>query len=142
MSMSELRPLLFGSFDGLHPGHDALLRQAHEALGVKVTVCLALDEDIARRKGRAPKHAYAERERQLRDHALVADVLPGDAIDGTYSAVTSLKPTHIFFGYDQGGLQDHLRKWLDEHKLAVELITLQPFEADLYKSSIVNKRTP
>ncbi len=129
MSASAIRPLLFGSFDGLHPGHDALLRQAHEALGVKVTVCLALDEDIARRKGRAPKHVYSERERQLRSHSLVAEVLPGDATDGIYSAVTTLKPTHIFFGYDQGGLQDHLKKWLDEHQIAAQLITLQPFEA-------------
>lgn len=128
--------LVFGAFDGLHPGHAHFLAEA-QLLGGELVVCLATDATIARLKGHAPRHGYAEREAALRLLPVVDRVVPGDDGEGKYSAILDAQPDVIAFGYDQQALHDDCVAWLDRNNLPMHTIVLQSFKPELYKSSLL-----
>lgn len=129
--------LVFGVFDGLHPGHAHFLAEA-KSLGGEIVVCLATDATIARLKGHAPKHAYSEREAALRLLPVVDRVVAGDGREGEYSAILNEQPDVIAFGYDQHILHNDCRAWLDRNNLPTHTVMLQPFAPEKYKSSLLN----
>lgn len=129
--------MVFGAFDGLHPGHAHFLAEA-KSLGNELVVCLATDEAIKRLKGRAPKHNYDERRMTLELMPVVDKVVRGDETEGTYSAITDEQPDIIAFGYDQQALHEHCSAWLKAHVITAHTIFLHAFEPNKYKSSLLN----
>lgn len=130
--------LVFGSFDGLHPGHEHMLTEA-KALGDRLVVCLATDATIERLKGHKAFHAYNVRQAALELLPSVDVVVSGDDADGTYSVITTERPDIIAFGYDQQALHDDCVAWLDRHRIEAHTVYLQPFEPQKYKSSLLNQ---
>ena len=55
------------------------------------------------------------------------------------SAVKKYKPDIIALGYDQNSFIYQLSKYLLENNLKTVVITIDPFEADIYKSSKIKK---
>lgn len=130
--------LVFGAFDGLHPGHTHFLAEA-KTYGERLVVCLATDAAILRQKGHAPKHVYAAREAALRDVPSVHDVVAGDDTDGAYSAVVRLRPEVIAFGYDQTALREHLLEWLSKQGIGAITFIISAYQPEVYKSSLLNQ---
>lgn len=130
--------LVFGTFDGIHLGHDNFFRQAKE-LGDHLTAVVALDETVASLKKKPAERSEQQRLADVKAHPLVDDARLGSATD-KYAAIRELKPAVIALGYDQtwftAGIEEHLR----EHELHARVVRLEPFYPDQYKSSILNKK--
>jgi cytidyltransferase-like protein len=129
--------LLFGTFDGLHRGHEAMFKEAWQ-LGEKIVVVLALDKTIKELKGKDPKYSFVERSEALEASGFVDSVVPGDESLGTYKVIDLVKPDVIAFGYDQGALRENLLAHMKERGQSIATQTLSAFEPDKYKSSILN----
>lgn len=129
--------LLFGTFDGLHDGHRAMLKEARQHVD-KLIVSLALDEIVAELKGKSPLHSWADRSKELLESGLVNEVLPGDRELGTYTSLTSVAPSVILVGYDQIALAKDLRRFLAASSRVIPIVILKPFKPDQFKSSLLN----
>lgn len=133
--------LLFGTFDGFHEGHKAMLKEAKQHVD-KLIVSLALDEIVVELKGKAPIHSWENRSKELIDSGLVDEVIKGDRELGIYSSITSVKPDLILVGYDQIPLVKDLRRFLNllptAYGLLPSIIILKPYKPDQFKSSLLN----
>ncbi len=130
------RVLVFGSFDGLHPGHESFLREAGE-LG-DVIVSLPSNETIRVLKGASPKYPFTERKTALEESGLVKEIYQSDDREGCYKILRKADPDLVFFGYDQEALKSDFTAFLKANTLNLELRTGKPYEPDRYKSSKLN----
>lgn len=129
------RVLVFGTFDGLHPGHRAMLIEA--ATYGQVSVCLALDSTVVRLKHHAPRQLFDVRQRTLLDSGLAQEVFPGDDVEGVYTCLLVAKPDIVAFGYDQDALRQDFLNWQQRTRDVTPHLVLQPYEPGTYKSSLL-----
>lgn len=127
--------LLFGTFDGLHPGHMAMLREA-AALVDQLTVVLPPDHVVLTLKGHLPKKNWEERAQMLRATGMALTILEGDDEPGQYSMLARLHPDMIFVGYDQNILAGDLERYLQKNTVSSKIYTLSPYHPERYKSSL------
>ncbi len=130
------RVLVFGTFDGLHPGHDYFLREAKK-LGDRLYVCLARNSTVAELKGKEPKRDEGLRRESLAENESVSEVIYGDRELGTYQIIADVKPDVVALGYDQQALKTDLERFIKEKNLHIELATIAAFEPERYKSSLL-----
>ena len=128
------RVLVFGTFDGLHEGHRAMLREAR-AHGDELIAVVALDATVERLKGKLPKRSLVERVRALEESGLVQQAIPGDEREGEYTVFDRVQPQIVAFGYDQNAFRENFLKFLTETGKTVRIVTLSPFSPETYKSS-------
>jgi FAD synthetase len=126
--------LCFGTFDGLHPGHEAFFRQARE-LGDRLLVVLSRDVTVLEVKGQLPGLGEEERLRQVKNHPLVDEAHLGHLGD-KYKIVEELKPDLILLGYDQQAFTDSLEKELQQRGLWIEIRRAQPHRPEVFKTSL------
>lgn len=129
--------LLFGTFDGVHEGHRAMLTEAKQHAD-KLIVSLALDEVVNELKGKHPLHTWVDRSGQLIESGLVDEVVKGDREMGMYTSISSVAPNVILVGYDQIALVKDLRRFIATCSLAIPIVILKPFKPDQFKSSLLN----
>lgn len=129
------RVLVFGTFDGLHPGHRAMLTEA--ATHGHVVVCLALDSTVMRLKHHAPRRVFNDRQRELLESGLAKEVIAGDDDEGGYECLQRAKPDLIAFGYDQDALRQDFVNWQQRTRDVTPHLVLQPYEPSTYKSSLL-----
>ncbi len=125
------RVLSCGTFDHLHPGHRSFLEQA-AALGDELVVVVARDENVRHLKGRLPDHGEEERRSRVEALQLASRVVLGYPGPNFLRIVAELDPQIIALGYDQ---QAPAR--LRELFPAIQLVVLQPYHPEKFKSSIV-----
>ncbi len=128
---------IFGSFDGLHPGHEHLLAEA-KAYG-EVLVILAQDDVIRRLKHREPHEGFEVRQKTLQGQPDVSRVVPSDAGEGEYQCILRERPDMVGFGYDQQELQENFLAWKEKTGYHCRVVTFSPFQPDLYKTSLLKK---
>lgn len=124
--------MVFGVFDGLHPGHHFFFREAVkrcETLMVVVTP----DEVVETLKGRRPLHSLNARIQAIRSFDPGLKIIAGDEVLGSWGVLHTHQPTIIFLGHDQQGL----RKALEEFSIPVEYI--DAYQPDVYKSGLLNR---
>lgn len=90
--------MIFGTFDGLHPGHRFLITKAMER--GRITIVVGTDEHVEFIKGRCPRESLRKRMEVLAQEFPAARVMPGSATD-FLAPVRSEKPDLILLGYDQ-----------------------------------------
>lgn len=129
--------IVFGTFDGLHDGHRAMLKEARQHADTLV-VALPSDKSVYAMKARLPKTSWADRRQALIDSGLIDHVVLGDEEPGTYTVLNHVKPDMIMLGYDQDGLRKDLERFLQQHAKDLTIVTLHPFEPERYKSSLLN----
>lgn len=130
--------LVFGSFDGLHEGHIALLTFAKEQ-GGDLHVALATDSAIRTLKKVQSAHDFEARKKTLLETGLITSVIASEPGDD-YACISTLTPSQIILGYDQEALRIHLLEWLKEHKLSVQVITAPAHYPERYKTSLLYAR--
>ena len=97
------RIMVFGTFDMIHEGHEALFREARSlAPEPFLIVSIARDASVIRIKGRAPRNGEDARRRHVASHPLVDKAVLGDAI-GYIPHIIAEDPHVIALGYDQSG---------------------------------------
>jgi len=125
--------LLFGSFDHFHLGHQWVLNQAKKMCD-HLTVIVALDESIQRRKHRTPTHALDQRIKAVKESALADEAYPGDAQEGDWSIFQHNPIDVVFVGYDQHELLAALKQIQPVYSF--QIVQLESYHPDRYKSSL------
>ncbi len=126
--------MVFGVFDGIHPGHDSFLCQAKE-LGDQLVVAVARDNIVEKLKEHLPLQEEDTRIAAIRLHTCVDQAVFGDITLGSFESVYQVKPDVIALGYDQDVLGSKLQEWVRETKPDIKTVILKPYKPELYKSS-------
>ncbi len=130
--------LLFGTFDGLHEGHIAMLTEARTH-APRIIIALPKDTNVLAAKGHLPMFSWNERASGLQESGLVHDIYAGDDVLGEYHILDQVKPDVILLGYDQTELSLSLKQYFVLHpESTLPMITLAPHQPDRYKSSLLN----
>ncbi len=129
--------LVFGTFDGVHKGHEYLFEQAKK-LGDKLSVVVARDKTVLKIKKNTPKYLEGQRLDLVKNNIFVDQVYLG-SLDDKYKIIIDLNPDIIALGYDQKGFADNLEKEMKDRNQDIKIVRLNSFEPDKYKSSIINK---
>ncbi|MCA9352861.1 adenylyltransferase/cytidyltransferase family protein [Patescibacteria group bacterium] len=137
MTSKEITVLLFGSFDGIHKGHEYLINEAGE-YGSNIIVVVAQDSVITAMKKRPPTEKLETRMQHLQEFFPHLIVVPGDIASGTWSAITRYHPDIIIVGYDQYELYDALLTIQNIHQFRI--VQIGAFKPEQYKSSIVRNK--
>lgn len=125
--------MVFGTFDGLHPGHLDFFKQAKD-YGDYLTVVIGRDKNVLKIKGKLPKHSEANRLEKVVGCGLADRVIMGQIRD-VYKIIRQEKPEVIALGYDQ---ESYTYKLANEFP-NIKIIRLKPFKPEIYKSSKLNK---
>lgn len=130
--------LLFGTFDGLHEGHRAMLTEARLHAS-RVIASLPKDTTVLKTKGRLPMFSWNERASALQQSQLVDDIYASDDALGEYHVLTLVKPDVLLLGYDQAALAESLKNYFALHpEYTLPIIILTAHQPDRYKSSLLN----
>lgn len=125
--------LTFGTFDVLHPGHISYLTQAQN-LADELHICVARDVTVKHIKNITPRQTEDERIFEIQSYFPDAVVYLGDTVDHM-KIIDDVKPDIIALGYDQRSFTDQLEKYITDNTLSIEIVRLQSFYPDMYKSS-------
>jgi FAD synthetase len=129
--------ITFGSFDVLHKGHEAYLKQA-KSYGDYLIVVVARDENILKFKGKKPKHDEAYRLEQIKKLDFVDNAILGNK-ENIFKVLEEFKLDIICLGYDQKIDKKQLTEELKKRNVKAEIIRAKPYKEDIYKSSILKK---
>lgn len=132
--------MVFGAFDGLHPGHLDFFRQA-KIYGDFLIVSVATDKNIKKHKGKRALFNQDERLELIKICNLVDQAILGSEKD-YFNHVKYLSPDVICLGYDQWAGEDYVKNELKKVGLGNTLvIRLASFKPKVAKSSIVKIRS-
>lgn len=129
--------LIFGTFDILHPGHVFFINKA-KTYGDIIIASVARDDFVKLVKKKKPVNSQDERLKLLIEKNLVDKAFLSDKVHGTYTIINEHKPDVICIGYDQAELYNDLIKWLEKSNLNIEVIQIDSFNPEKYKSSKID----
>ena len=130
--------LIFGTFDGLHPGHLSLFEQAKDH-GDYLIVVVARDKTVKKIKNRFPSRNEMERLGTLQKCKLINEARLGYE-NNPYGIIREINPDVICLGYDQKTFTENLPKELEKMKLATKIYRMKPFQPEKYHSLIINEQ--
>jgi len=94
---------------------------------------------VQRLKNKLPHEHQAVRMRNVCLVEGVTDVLLGDEILGTYTALKKYLPDIICLGYDQKALADDLKQRMARGTIPmIPLIFLQAYQPEIFHTSLLN----
>lgn len=129
--------MAFGTFDFFHAGHENYLKQA-KALGDHLIVVVARDDTTKKVKNRKPQFPERRRLRDVMASSHVDKAVLGN-LDDKYKIIKKFKPNVLALGYDQFVFTYGLDQFFIREKLDIEVVRLNPFKPDTFKSSIIKK---
>ncbi|HPO06936.1 MAG TPA: FAD synthase [Candidatus Pacearchaeota archaeon] len=129
------RVLVFGTFDGLHPGHINFFQQAKK-LGDELIIVVARDATVQKVKGRPPRKNENARLSDARNAGIAGEVLLGNLGD-PYAIIKQIKPDIIALGYDQTSFTANLESELKKAAISVKIVRLKPHKPEIFKSSLI-----
>ncbi len=127
--------MAFGTFDFFHAGHENYLKQA-KALGETLIVTVARDVTVKKIKGFDPTHNEKTRLKNVSNCQYVDKAVLGNP-DDKYKVIKKYKPNILALGYDQFVFTYDLKKFFIKEKLDIEIIRLEPYQPQAFKSSIL-----
>lgn len=128
--------MVFGAFDGLHPGHINFFEQAKK-YGDFLIVSVGRDKVVRKFKGKLPLFNEQERLSLISKLSIVDLAILGAQRD-YYKHVRELKPDVVCLGYDQWVTESEVRENLQRVGLnKTVVIRLKPYKASRAKSSIL-----
>ncbi len=131
--------IAFGTFDIFHAGHENYLKQA-KALGDYLIVIIARDETVKKIKGRPAAQNERQRLKIVKNSGIADKVILGYKGD-KHKVLKKFRPDVIALGYDQFIFTQRIEKTLIDLKLNATIVRLQPYYAQMYKSSLIRKET-
>ena len=133
--------MVFGTFDGLHPGHLNFFKQARNLTGPKVTliVSIARDKNVKRIKKSLPTMGEKKRMMLVKSSRVVDKVVLG-GIKSHLPHIVRENPDIIALGYDQRDYIENLKKDLKKKGLKTKIVRLKPYKKHIYKNHLLKKR--
>lgn len=132
--------MVFGAFDGLHPGHLDFFRQAKK-LGDFLIVSVARDANVEKIKGKKPLFGEEERLELVSNLKIVDRAILGAQHD-FYIHIKMEKPDIICLGYDQWATEKEVVEGVrDIGLLNTEVVRLDPYKPGRAKSTIVKEQS-
>lgn len=128
--------VVFGTFDGIHDGHRAFLRDARK-LGDRLIILVAHDKVVRQLKKHPPKRTLGERIKALVAEKIADEVVAGDEVLGTYSVAKHYRPEVIALGYDQKNLKGDLESSRKKFDWEFEIRIIPPHKPEEFHSSIL-----
>ena len=138
MKKAKIKIMVFGTFDGLHPGHLNFFKQARNLVQNSFLIAsVARDKNVTKIKG---KPVLNERERlMLIKKCKLADKVVLSGIKNHLPHIIKEKPNIIALGYDQKAYVINLKKDLKSKGILVKIARLKPYKIKLYKNHLLNK---
>lgn len=134
------RIMVFGAFDGLHPGHLDFFRQAKKH-GDYLIVSVGTDNNVESIKGQKPLFPQKERLLLVSSLKIVDKAVLGVEKD-YYPAIKSNEPDVICLGYDQWATEADVMAGLRSVGLVkTKVVRLKPFKQNRAKSTIVKRKS-
>ncbi|MDD3793681.1 MAG: riboflavin kinase [Candidatus Gracilibacteria bacterium] len=130
--------LTFGTFDLVHEGHRYFLSEAKKYGDILVTI-LATDKNIEKFKGKKPLYSIEERISHIKELQISDIVSTGDE-ENPLKWIDMYLPRVICLGYDQKGFSQDLENYLKENNLDIEIIRIEPYKKEIYKSSLLKEK--
>jgi FAD synthetase len=131
--------MAFGTFDIVHEGHIAYLKEAKK-LGDYLIVVVARDENVLRIKGKKPLHNEKERLAAVKKLGFVDEAVLGDREMRKWEIIQKQRPTVIALGYDQWKTEVSLGQELSNLGLHPMVVRMKPFQPEKFKTSKLLKR--
>ena len=132
--------MVFGTFDGLHPGHLNFFKQARRlAKNSFLVISLARDKNVFRVKGQKPVWSERKRLAILRQSGLADRVVLGGLRDHI-PHIAKVRPDIIALGYDQKAYVKNLKKDLVEKNIEARIVRLKPYKQNIYKNRLLKQR--
>ena len=132
------RVLVFGTFDGLHPGHINFFAQAKK-LGNKLTAVVARDVTVNQVKGCFPKRSELLRLKAVKQCKIVDEATLGN-IGDPYEIIKKIRPDIIALGYDQTSFTAKLESELKKAAILTKIVRLNPYKPENFKSSLIKNK--
>jgi len=133
--------MVFGAFDGLHPGHLNFFRQAKK-YGNFLVVSVGLDINVKKFKGKKPLFSERERLDLVKNCRLVDKAVLGEKDQKNFfNHIKKENPSVICLGYDQWATYDYVLDELQKYGLSnTRVLRLSPWRPKLAKSTKIKKR--
>ena len=128
--------MVFGVFDGLHPGHNFFLDEAGKKGNLIIVV--ARDGIVQDLKKKKPRQTLQERISFLQMQYPQAAVVPGDEQSGSWEVLKKNRPDMIILGYDQKMLGEIIER--ERFPFVKKIIYLTDHHGDRYHSSLLRKQ--
>jgi FAD synthetase len=134
--------LASGVFDLLHLGHVKFLEEAKKAGGsdAELIVIVARDSTANKRKGKKPVMPENQRRALVESLKVVDEAILGIEGFDIGRVIETIKPDIIAVGYDQEGMEQTVKKYLEENGLKIKVVRIGKFKADELDSSIKIKQ--
>ncbi|MCR4324297.1 MAG: FAD synthase [Candidatus Curtissbacteria bacterium] len=134
------RVMVFGAFDGLHPGHINFFNQAIKH-GDYLIVSVGTDKNVFKIKGKKPLFSQNERLSLVENVALVDKAVLG-AEEDFYGELKKYEPDFICLGYDQWASEEEVSHGLKKAGLLkTKVVRLKPYKETKAKSTHLKKRS-
>lgn len=127
--------LIFGTFDGIHPGHIFFLNEAKK-LG-KLFVSVSSDKNASILKKKSLWKKENQRKKEVMNLRIAERVIVGDKKIGNWNTIKKIKPDIIALGYDQRELRKVLKEIQEEYKFQIKII--KSHKPKIYKSSLLKR---
>ena len=129
--------MVFGTFDGLHPGHLNFFQQAKNlSQNPFLIVSVARDKNVRRIKNKKPQ--FSARKRMfLVKKTKIADKIVLGGNKSHLPHIIKERPDVVALGYDQKYYVKNLKEDLKKNGLEVKIIRLKPFRAKIYKNHLL-----
>src|SRR4051812_44083527 len=118
--------MCFGTFDGLHAGHEDYLRQAKD-LADELFVVVARDETVVDLRGNLPANNEQDRLAAIVAHPYVDDARLG-YLDDKYRIIEEMHPDIICLGHDQEAFTERLEAELARRGIAATVMRCHSFQ--------------
>ena len=129
--------MVFGAFDGLHPGHIDFFKQAKNlAENSFLIVSVARDKNIIKIKGEKPMLSENERLILVEKNKFVDKIVMAGKIK-YLPHILKEKPDLIALGYDQKDYVQELKKDLKDKGILIKIVRLKPFKKEIYKNHLL-----
>lgn len=136
----QTRIMVFGTFDGLHPGHLFFFKQARKlAKKSFLIVSVARDRNVFRIKGSYPGKNEKKRIILVKKCNLVNKVVLS-ALGNPIPHIIKEKPDIIALGYDQKAYVKNLKKDLKNKGFSVEIVRLLPYKKHIFKNHLLRAK--
>jgi cytidyltransferase-like protein len=128
--------MTFGTFDRFHPGHEYYLWEAKKLWDTLITI-IARDKTVEHIKWKKPRDTEENRMNNVIASGLSDTVVLGSLSD-PYQVLLTYRPDILCFWYDQNSFNNEkLGAFLKEHSLTPQIVRLQSFNPDKWKSSLL-----
>ena len=135
--------LASGAFDLVHYGHIRFLEEAKMAGGdgARLVVVVARDVNVEASKGKKPIIPENQRRAVVESLKPVDEAILGYEDMSIVDTIKRLKPDIIAVGYDQGYVENEVKKIVDSEKMQTRIIRVGRFgPADLDSTSKIKRK--